>query len=98
MRMSLNIFKYLAVWRTTDLGDPSSEYYWSEWGSCSVSCGEGVMRKQRECIRLKNGAIEEVLKENPEDHCGPAPGAADSDVVERPCFLKFCGKYITFRG
>jgi len=49
------------------------------------------MKRNRECIRVKDGIILEVLKTNPEELCGPTPAPAESDIIDRPCFLTFCG-------
>lgn len=70
--------------------DAASEFYWSEWGACDKSCGPGKMRRSRECIRfdITTRTIEFVS-----DHSlcpKPEPGPAESDVIEKDCFMKFC--------
>ena len=86
-------FCQIAQWRRTDLTDPLSEYFWSEWGECDRSCGPGTMRKQRECIRLTHGLIPSV-ELLASDICGVPPPGAESDEIERECFLRFCGMFV----
>ena len=86
----LRIFFFKAEWRRVDPLDAASEFYWSEWGPCDKSCGPGKMRRSRECIRfnIANSTIEFVS-----DHSlcpKPKPGPAQSDVIEKDCFMKFC--------
>ena len=80
----------LAMWRRMDNSDLNSDLYWSAWGHCSASCGEGVETRHRECVRVYNvdgiGSIERV----DDEECG-----GDAEIDSRSCHVDFCRMYIS---
>ena len=55
---------------------------WTQWGSCSVTCGQGVMRRTRKC-------------DNPPASDGGA-GCSDSLEEERICTKDKCNRKFLF--